>query len=182
MEESNDVIKANYAQFIHALEGFHKKKITGCVFFTSNTNRSGRLFLTDGNLVNVSYAYKNSKTALVLMTQISAVKYRLGKKRVDASIDPALSSTDKVLAYLKAHRNAKNAAALEAEEATSNLSKEQKRVIESCMLEVIGPMADLIAEEHVHAAKSLEEALTGIKEDVDDKTFALLKSAIDEKL
>lgn len=179
-----DIVKASYTEFVNALDAFHRERTTGCVFFTSSIKRSGQIFITNGEFENVSYAYKKGREGLALMTQIELVKYRLGKQRVNAKIDPTLPTTHEILSYLQSHTSARpNQLAKKTLSADTNaLSDVQKTIIENCMLEIIGPMADMIAEEHVHDAKNIQEALAGIQEDIDDKTFTLLKNALDKKL
>ena len=127
------------------------------------------MMLDKGEIVYIFFSSKRGEEALQLMSTIHQARYRFQEGGVVARRMP-LPPTQAVIQSLIHGSSGSFAAASDKpqqQQKTSNgstLSAEQKKVLETCLADCIGPMAAIICEDYFNSASDLQtviEALSG---------------------
>lgn len=181
-----EAVVSNFHEFVVTLKGYCETGINGCLFFTSSANAAGRIVLADGEIIDIAYSHKKGNDAIVAMHSIEQVKYRLDEGTTNSIMkDGSLPATDVIIRNLtampagtQAESKPTNAqAAASGTILTAKISKD----IEECLIEVIGPMASFICEDYVYNAKTLEQAMVDVLNELDSSEGQQFKSLFNMK-
>lgn len=152
-----------FQAIIDKLKEFCTQQTSGILFIATKANRSAQIVLENGEIVFVYFYNKRGVEALKLMLTIEAGRYRF-QKNATSSRRSSLPSTDKILRFLK--RETDNQIPPEPTEPTevsepvqSSLDENQKRILETVLVEYIGPMAAIICEDHLDSAPDIAAAI-----------------------
>lgn len=167
----NKPIRRTLDQFVKDIYQLTQQSASLLVFFTSNINKAGRIVIHNGNIVNVIYAHKQGNNALMAMLGILEVKYRTAPLTSDFKADPNLPENGIIFRAL-------GAAILDEIVNENLLTHEQKLSLESLLISVIGPMGSIIAEERIHGAMTMSEALNGLEVELDNESLAEFKDKL----
>lgn len=88
-----------FSQLIAELQELCREKVTGTLFITTDTNRSGQLVIDNGEIVFIYYSAKRGGIALDLMSEIDSCRGRFQKTRVTRK-QSELPSTQEILLRL----------------------------------------------------------------------------------
>lgn len=156
--ESGQVV---YYDFVKVILEFCQSAASGCVFFTSDMNHSGRVIIKNGVICSVTYAHKRGNDAIALMPSIKAVRFRFDALAVKVSNDAGLPATGVILRNLAPLHDVLEMAA--SAPPAAGLSAAQKNIIEQALIEVVGPAGSFLCDDHLADASSLEEGLKSIE-------------------
>lgn len=183
-----NVNELTYYDFIIKLSGFHKTLESVLVFFKCNNNRAGRIAFDEGNIFLMRYANKKGNDAINNMSVIQSVSCR--EERLTSNIpgDNDLIGTDSILQQLLAFSDGKNTIIdnnvnTQIEQPAdsvivSQLSQQEKDLIEKNLIKIIGPMGAFLCKKHVHPVSSLDQAMVGLSTALSDKELNALKQAL----
>lgn len=163
-------VVATYHEFITQLELYCQERQTGCVFFTSNEKRPGRIMLDSGNIVNIGYANYRSAKAITAMAKVTRVKYRFDSIIRNMVTDRSLPGTVVILRHLFESDEAIPVDSPDNGILSVNenlLTAEKSQIIESCLVDLIGPMGTIICEDHLFRTTDANEAINHISEELD---------------
>lgn len=171
-----------YAQVMDELRRACVEKRSGTLMLATADNQLARISLHDGEIVSINYRLKHGRDAIPLLKEIrqARVKFTQGKGGVDptASGGSGLPPTTDIMRML----NADNAAASEAAPAptASSVSTDQVpkalKVIEAELIDVLGPLANIIWTEHLEKlgkpvlASKLRGFVDGLAKEIGDPT------------
>jgi len=157
-----------FSEIVAEIAKLCKQKASGTLFVVTSDNRSAQMMLDKGEIVYIFFSSKRGEEALQLMSTIHQARYRFQEGGVVARRMP-LPPTQTVLQSL-IHGSSEPFAAVsdnKQPQRGSNggtLSAEQKKVLETCLADCIGPMAAIICEDYFNSASDLQtviEALSG---------------------
>ncbi len=145
-----------------------KQKATGTLFITTKDNRSAQIMLDKGEFVYILFASKRGQEAVDLMAKISDGRYRfqeggVGLRRMQ------LPPTQTILQALRNGSGQVSSPAREQAVKASfgnSLSAEQKRVLENCLADCIGPMAAIVCEDHFNSVADLQAAIEALAAEI----------------
>lgn len=165
-------VVATYSEFITQLEELCQEQTSGCVFFTSNEKRPGRIMLKSGDIVNIGYANYRSVNAITAMGKMTRVKYRFDATISHMAVDHSLPGTTVILRHLSASDETAPAPHIERKNQVLSvnenlLTAEKSRIIENCLLDLIGPMATMICEDYLFNTTDANEAISNIADELE---------------
>lgn len=157
-----------FSQIVVEIGRLCKQRATGTLFIATKANKSAQIVLDKGEIVFIFFSSKRGEEALALMSTIRAGRYRFQEGGVIPRRLP-LPSTEAILKKLEGG-TVEEASLPENRNMTQDvaglLSQEQKHALESCLAECIGPMAAIICEDHLSAAKPLEETVDALAAEI----------------
>lgn len=159
-----------YQEFVQVLQDYWDKKVSGCVFFATTDDHSGRVVLNDGEITSISYANQRGNRAMHAMATIALESFRFDQLTFASIPDVRLPDTPTILATLANAAGAElsTSAVADAPTAsqTSEISAEAMTLIEDTLTDLIGPMASFLCEDHVQTASSTTEALSQLATEI----------------
>ena len=157
-----------FSEIVFEIGSLCKQKTTGTLFITTRDNRSAQIMLDKGELVFILFASKRGQEALDLMAKMSDGRYRfhegsVGLRRMQ------LPPTQTILQALRNGSGQVSSPAREQAEKASfgnSLSADQKRVLETCLADCIGPMAAIVCEDHFNSVRDLPAAIEALAAEI----------------
>lgn len=141
-----------YAQLLDELRQACVEKQTGTMMIATKDNQLARILLRDGEIVSINYRLQNGRDAVPLLKEIkqARIKFSLGKTAGGGDRGAGnLPSTAEILRLL----GADNATPAPVTATTGSVSVDQlpqaMKIIEAELIEVLGPLASLVWNEHV---------------------------------
>ncbi|MBU1567898.1 MAG: hypothetical protein KJ630_20020 [Proteobacteria bacterium] len=139
------------------------------MFITTRDNRSAQIMLDKGEIVYLFFSSKRGQEALELMSTIRDARYRFQEGGA-VSRRMQLPTTWTILQALNNELGQVAAPAREPAEAKAlvgkGLSAEQKSVLETCLVDCIGPMAAIICEDHFNYVGDLQAAIEALSGEI----------------
>jgi len=154
-----------FAKIVEEIRRLVSQQVTGTLFIATNENRSAQVSIEDGKIVYLYFSNTVGTTALERMAQIHAGRYRFqegpaGLPRVD------LPPTETILAALEAAASREGASDRreggEAPAVAAGLTEPQKSVLVACLVEFIGPIAEILSEDHLRQASDLNTTIDAL--------------------
>ncbi len=155
------------------------EKRSGTMMVATADNQLARISLQDGEVVSINYRLKNGREAIPLLKEIKQARVKFSQGKV-GSDQPAggLPPTSDIMRMLNAHKAAAAPAAASA--APSSISVDQVpkalKVIEAELIEVLGPLANIVWSEHLDKlgkpvmASKLRGFVDGLAKEIGDPT------------
>lgn len=156
-----------FAQIVVEIGKLCKQKSTGTLFIATKANHSAQIVLDKGEIVFIFFSSKRGEEALALMSTIRDGRFRFQEGGV-VPRRMALPSTEAILEMLGrgAAGTSPSPERATGSKAANGLSQEQKDILQSCLAECIGPMAAIICEDHLDAAKPFAEIVDALAEEI----------------
>lgn len=177
MERMEQAVQVSYDEFVQALIEGCNQGVTFCVFVTTSDNASGRIIISNGEIIALGYANKKGNKAIAAMQSIERIKYRVGKLRLNISPDTSLPSTDIILSQLSGAPSDSGAAP--APKVGSLISSQQRKAIESSLVDVIGPMAEFFIEDNIDLNASYEKIVRQVMKNLSSEEAEAFKQSLD---
>ncbi len=198
-----------YNHFIKETVQFCKNKRTGCVTYTSDKGEAGQIFIKSGRIVALEYAGLTGVNSLPKMVDISRINdHQFKELPVIITPEAGFPDTKTLLQALLQRKAIAHDSQREGERARKSskkindssassfsepdsvvssesltqatlISAQQKQAIKKSLLSIIGPMAEFLAEEHVDEAESIEAALQGLQQDIDEDSYFQLRQSLE---
>ncbi len=141
---------------------------TGTLFIATDDDNLVRMSLDHGEIVFVTFQNRRGQTALPLMLQINAGRLRFEEDMLSSTSKTSLPATPAILQYLIAAGASGETQPTTTPSAGIDLSLEAKRIIEETLAEFIGPLANLVCEEHFGRAQGLKAAVEVLAGEIQD--------------
>ena len=151
---SSDPAFVPFDQVVAFLRQLSHEHRVGTLFITTADNKSATISLLGGEIVGVSFRVLRGRDALLLIKGIGLSRYAFHDGKVPDT-DPDLPPTHEILALFGARAEAPKPAA--RPEAGPEARKIQL-ILETELVEYLGPMARIVCREHVEKASSLADA------------------------
>jgi hypothetical protein len=156
-----------FSEIVSEIAKLCKQKATGTLFVVTSDNRSAQMMLDKGEIVYIFFSSKRGEEALQLMSTIHHARYRFQEGGVVARRMPLPATQAVIQSLINGSSESFAATSDKQPQKASNgstLSAEQKKVLETCLADCIGPMAAIICEDYFNSASDLQtviEALSG---------------------
>ena len=169
------------------LRQLSKERRVGTLFITTSDNKSASISLLGGEIVGVSFRVLRGRDALLLIKSIGLSRFAFSDGKVPAT-DPDLPPTHEILAMFGAPQPATPPPLLVVRQARPEDRKVQQ-ILETELVEYLGPMARIICKEHLERAgplsspAELRRLVDGLASEISDRSRAeTFKRAAWEKL
>ncbi|NEX20408.1 hypothetical protein G3480_08815 [Thiorhodococcus mannitoliphagus] len=165
----------SFSEITKALSQLCSDGATGTLFVATDANRSAQVKLNRGLILYVSYANKRGEEALDLIPSISAGRYRFQEGSIGgAQMD--LPTTASILARFEQAAAATDAAdpagESDAAKATQALGQREREILRSCLAEFVGPIAELVCDDHFDHAADLRSAIDALATEISSDPMA----------
>lgn len=168
-------VSADYSSFIRQLQLYCQTKSNGCMFITSS-NRSGRIVLSSGKITNFAYAKLSGKEAIKAIREVEQIVYRFSDVQTNFKLDESLPDTANILAELGC-----STSNVSSSSHTSNAGNLDKKVVEECLIEVIGPMGEFLCEDFLYTSSDVQTAIDNIAAEIAAEERASFLALLAEK-
>ncbi|WP_157726326.1 DUF4388 domain-containing protein [Imhoffiella purpurea] len=139
-----------------------RQRATGALFVTTDENRSAQVALQEGRIVYLYFGNKVGASALQRMGQINAGRYRF-QEGVSGLPRMELPSNDEILGQLDSAVDGQGAVGSSPVSDTADtgavLTERQKALLLECLVEFVGPIGEILCEDHFRQSCSLNKAI-----------------------
>ena len=155
---SSDPSFVRFDQVVVVLRQLTREQRVGTLYITTADNRLASISLLGGEIVGVSYRVLRGRDALLLIKGIGLSQYAIHDGKV-LDTDADLPPTHEILAFLGAPvETPKPAAHPAAHPEAGPEARKIQQILETELIEYLGPMARIVCREHVEKASSLANA------------------------
>lgn len=154
-----------FSEIVADLRRLTAAAATGAVFIATSDNRSAQLAFDHGKIIYLYYAGRLGVSALADMALIKSGSYRF-QPGSTALPRLELPDTETILAALEGGedlaeqtREVKGSAEASGREGQTAITEAQRAVLQSCLADFVGPIAELLCEDHLGSATDLETAI-----------------------
>ena len=152
-----------FSEIAKALAQRCKEGATGTFFVATDANRSAQIMLERGEIVYLYYANKRGVDALAVIPAITAGRYSFQEGSIgDARMD--LPTTASILAEL--HRAGASADEVPSSTAAHPLTAHERKILRACLAEFVGPIAELVCDDHFDEAADLPSAVDALATEI----------------
>jgi len=169
---------ANYGELLETIAGFCADARTGSLFIVSDTNCFARVVIAGGNIIYLEYRLKKGIEAIPLFVEIKhgTLDFKDGKV-ISHKASPLPATTD-LLAQLGGVAPGPASTPKTPAATGSVRPADAFGIIEDELVDILGPMASLVWEEHLEqaggpeAAIDLGQLIDSVATEIDDPTKA----------
>lgn len=149
-----------FSRLISELERLTKQRETGYLLIATNTNKAGRILLDNGHIVAALYNHQQGEAALGAMQEIEQVRAGFRPGQFDAIEEQKLAApTAKTLRRLAGYLPNEESNAADAKKRIFALTDEHRNTIQSALVDLLGPMGDIICDEIFERYTTLEKVI-----------------------
>ena len=172
-----------YRQLIREVTRLCARRQTGWVFITTSDNHSVRFGLQDGAIVAISFRNQTGPQALAAIQQVHKGSLSFSDGLPHPKPQAGLPPTTDILAVLQSaatdHADEEDADAQPVDEALTR----SRAIIEAELVEYLGPMARVVLDEHLSAARSLTDLIDSLARELNDPAkSSAFKERVRERL
>ncbi|HEU4842915.1 MAG TPA: hypothetical protein VFT05_01520 [Burkholderiaceae bacterium] len=163
-----------FRRIVEMVREFCSQRRTGTVFIVSDDNRMAQVHLESGNIVALLCRGRHGQEAVAGMRTMQAGRLRFDDNYLTAS-DAERFDTHALLELLGAGTAASPRAAerpAPAPAASGAVTLAQAAALEQCLVQFIGPMAEILCADHVAQAANLPALIAVLADEIPDKTQA----------
>ena len=165
-----------FRRIIEMVREFCSQRRTGTVFIVSDDNRMAQVHLESGNIVALLCRGRHGQEAVAGMRTMQAGRLRFDDNYLTAS-DAERFDTHALLELLGAGtagaaRTAERPAPVPAPAASGAVTPAQAAALEQCLVQFIGPMAEILCADHVAQAANVPALIAVLADEIPDKTQA----------
>lgn len=167
------------------------EKLSGIMFVTSDDNKSAQMYIQNGIVVYAQCQGKKGKDAIDLMSKMNGIRFKFQKGPVPSSkID--MPSFDKIVSKIGKVSTKSNVSVkyhdkkemLDAAASVnkSTLSDEKIALVREILTECIGPMALFVVEDNIGSAKTINELVDVLANELPSKQAKIFRENVEKKL
>lgn len=164
------------ATIVEELRALKEQGATGTYYIASSDNKQVRLGIVNGDVATISVRAPTLASAIdaIVGLNIARTRFTADGLTVASGIGNIRLTTDKFCHALLQGASLSTSSAPPDGPKTRpaspdvSLSKAQEEAIRRLLIEYMGPIGDIIYDEHRNAAKSLEQLLTTLAEEIPD--------------
>lgn len=181
----------DYPQLVEELRRACVEKRTGTMLIVTHDNQLARILLHEGEILSISYRLKNGREAVSLLKEITQarVKFSHGKAGGD-QVNSGLPATDEIMHMLGGTKGAASATPVRtAGTVSADQVPKALKIIETELIEFLGPLANFVWTEHVEragqpvTANKLRALVDGLAKEIGDPTkVQLFKEKVWQKI
>lgn len=147
----------SFKEILAELHALHNQKATGILYITTDTNKSAQIIMDGGEIVFAYYANKLGEEALELLANTDAGRFRFqeGTFSGRSPLPPTLA----ILQFLGGGNDSPPQQGVTSAVQGLSLSDDKRNVISKALATYVGPLAEIICQDHFETAKTLEEVI-----------------------
>ncbi len=139
-----------YEGFMDELQRSCIEKRTGTLLIATKDNQLARIYLENGEITFLSYGLKNGAEAILPIKEITQARVKFSQKQIGGHQSGKLPSTAEILHLLAGERRASTMTARSRPRSvTSDQVPGALKVIETELVEFLGPLAVIVWSEHL---------------------------------
>lgn len=170
-------IPLTYAQLVDELRQACVEKRTGTMMIATQDNQLARILLRDGDIVSVSYRLQSGRAAVPLLKDIKQARVKFSHVKTGGEAGGGdLPSTPEIMQILGGDKPAAAAPAAPIGSMTVDEIPKVLKIIEAELIEVLGPLANIVWTEHLERANKplsgsrLRLLVDGLAKEIGDPT------------
>lgn len=172
-----------FAELLAELEQLCQQRRTGTLLIFAASNRFAQFKLSEGEVVSLMYQNVRGTDALPLIREIRTGWSVFTNGAVSSSTDPRFSTADIIEALSSQNGNEVACRVEPPSPAINALTEEAKSMVKQTLARFIGPMAEVIFEEHLHKARDLESFIAALAGEIPDPERAFqYRSDVERRL
>jgi len=180
---------STFSNLIAALQNLRNDQETGIVFLVSGDNRSAQVSFENGNIVQALCQGKKGERALEIIAQMEKVRFRFQAGAIPPSraampvfeeVIRSLENATVVPVSGKRPMTVGKPSSLKFPDQA--LTEDQKKILHDSLVECIGPMATILCEDHFGTARSMEEAIEAIVDEISPAHASRFRSEVQRKV
>lgn len=167
-----------FRRIVEMVRDFCSQRRTGTVFIVSDDNRMAQVHLESGNIVALLCRGRHGQEAVAGMRTMQAGRVRFDDSYLTAS-DAERFDTRALLELLGAGAAGSARAAdkpapptAPAPTASHAVTATQAAALEQCLVQFIGPMAEILCADHLAQAANLPALIAVLADEIPDKNQA----------
>jgi len=169
---------SGYRELVGKISGLCANGRTGSLFIVSETNCFARVVIAAGNIIYLEYRLKKGVEAIPVFLEIKhgTIDFKDGKV-ISHSASP-LPPTPDLLAQLGGQAAPAVSVAQSTAAVTQPPAADAFKIIEEALIDILGPMASLVWEEHLERAGGPEaqvdigQLISNVSTEIDDPDTA----------
>lgn len=140
-----------YKELMDELRRSCIEKRTGTLLIATVDNQLARIYLENGEITYMSYGLKKGAEAIIPIKEITKAQIKFSQKQIGGHQGEKLPSTAEILHLLAGERRAPTTAAARPtpRSVTSDQMPGALKVIETELVEVLGPLAIIVWSENI---------------------------------
>ena len=146
----------SYHELMQALKSLCIQRSTGTIFIATPDNHFGRIVLKGGEIISLIFGTKSGESAIPFIRAIKAGKFKFSQGHAHADGNENLPPSPVLLNRLSAGVPASGPAARAA--VNKNMLGQVYRIVEGELVEIIGPIANLVCSEHKEKFGTITQA------------------------
>lgn len=168
-------------QFFSTLAGLCQQHSTGILFFITDQNHTGLVFIHEGNIKSLQYRIWTGTKSIKHFKSIQTLKYRFEQGKLREQ-DTSLLATEAIFQELGISTmglgNVPNAPTqaettqYEQVQQVSSIDQNTITRIQSILVKYIGPMAQIVCESEARSALSFDDYIRRIASRIPDSNTA----------
>lgn len=165
---------SDYGELLGTISGLCADGRTGSLFIISETNCFARVVIAAGNIIYLEYRLKKGADAIPLFLEIKHGTLDFKDGKVISHKASPLPPTPDLLAQLGGQPVSPVSAAQPATAAGGRAAADAFKIIENELIDILGPMASLVWEEHLERAGGpaadidLVQLISSLSTEIDD--------------
>jgi len=165
---------SDYEELVGIISGLCADGRTGSLFIISDTNCYARVVIAAGNIIYLEYRLKKGAEAIPLFLEIAHGTLDFKDGKVISHKASPLPSTPDLLMQLGGSASSADSTPPAAAAVQKPSASEAFKVIEDQLVDVLGPMASLVWEEHLERTEGpkadidLEQLVNSLATEIDD--------------
>lgn len=176
----------DYKDLMKELLRFCLEHRSGTVFFAMEDNSLARIAVEEGNIINLDYRLKRGRDAIPLIKSIRRGRIKFSPHKTGMPQAASLPPSHEVLRLLSGARILADA---QASMSTNTLTPEAEHIIETELVDFLGPMAGMVWREHLarfgdrRDSRVMIELINAVAEEIGDpEKVTRFKKAVQAKL
>lgn len=146
--------------FMHELQRCCTEKRTGKLLIATEDNQLALIYLENGEIKSLSYGLKKGVEAIIPIKEITQARVKFSQKQIGVHQDGKLPSTAEILhLFAGEQRMPTTAARLTPKSITSDQMPGVLKVIETELVEFLGPLAVIVWSEQLDKIGKLTKPL-----------------------
>lgn len=170
------VIAMALEEIVKELRELREQRAIGTYYLVTADNRQVRFGIANGEVVTLSVRASNLAAAFDAIAGLQIVRTRFAEDVLTVGSGTIALTTDQVYAELLSRSGGDPSPAPETSEiAGSNsfsLPREQSKVLRQLLIEYLGPIGDLVYEEHRETAESAAALVSNLAREITDSRNA----------
>lgn len=161
------------SEIVRELRELREQRAIGTYYLVTADNRQVRFGIANGEVVTLSVRASNLSAAFDAIAGLQIVRTRFAEDVLTVGSGTIALTTDQVYAELLSRSGGDPSAVPEKSASAGansfSLAREQSRALRQLLIEYLGPIGDLVYEEHRETAESADMLVANLAREITDR-------------